>query len=243
MPLTIASRPAEIVLIVRALRGAVGHDQRGLAGASGAPGALRVVGRGRRHVAHVDGVERRDVDAEFHSRRAEQGRQEDVGLADLAQLFLLLGELCAVLVAPAEPPFPPFPPVLIDLGGVLAAFDAEQGLAAARERVGERAVKLDEIGVRGAAVGASVRATRRTALAASRQPSTSKLVGTCRTSSILRGRSEQERSDDLGIGLAIEPLAPDAGRAKPAGEQAARAAAHDQRLAAHAGLGASSAHR
>jgi hypothetical protein len=42
------------------------QNARCLARASGAPGALRVVRRSGRHVAHVNGVERGDVDAEFH---------------------------------------------------------------------------------------------------------------------------------------------------------------------------------
>ena len=81
---------AEIILVLRALRRAIGHNQGGLTGSPRATGTLRVVGWGRRHVAHVDGIERRDIDAEFHGRRTEQHRQEDVGLADEAQLSLWL---------------------------------------------------------------------------------------------------------------------------------------------------------
>ena len=63
-----ARRVGEEVLVMRRLRGAVGDDQRGLAAAPGPPAALGVIrGRGR-HVAHVDCVQRRDVDAELHGR-------------------------------------------------------------------------------------------------------------------------------------------------------------------------------
>ena len=41
-----------------------------------------------------------------------------------------------------------------------------------------------------------------------------------------------------GIGLAVEALAPDGGAPESAGELAARAAAHDERLPAYAGVGA-----
>ena len=47
-------RVAEEVLVVRALRGAVGDDQRGLSAAAGPAAPLGVVGRRRRHVAQVD---------------------------------------------------------------------------------------------------------------------------------------------------------------------------------------------
>ena len=57
---------AEVVLVMRALAGAVGDDERRLSGPAGTAAALRVVGRRGRHVAHVDGVQRRDVDAKFH---------------------------------------------------------------------------------------------------------------------------------------------------------------------------------
>ena len=70
---------------------------------------------------------------------------------------LYLCEAGAVLRAPAKAPFPPLPPILVDLRGMLAPFDAEQSFASARERVGECSIKLAEIRIRGAAVGAAVR--------------------------------------------------------------------------------------
>ena len=117
--------PAKVILIVRTLRRAVGQDQRRLARTAGTAGALRIIRWRRRHVAQVDGVERRDIDAELHGRRAEQHRQEDVGLTGLAQFLLFLRELGAILLAPTEPPFAPFAPLGVDLRSVLSAFDAE----------------------------------------------------------------------------------------------------------------------
>jgi hypothetical protein len=64
-------RLAKIVLVVRALRGAVGHNQSSLTRASRASGTLRVICRSGRHVSHVDRIERGDVDAELHRRRAK----------------------------------------------------------------------------------------------------------------------------------------------------------------------------
>ena len=54
------------VLVVRAASRAVGEDQGGLSTAPGTAAALRVVGRGGRHVPQVDEVELGDVDAELH---------------------------------------------------------------------------------------------------------------------------------------------------------------------------------
>ena len=59
---------AEKVAVVWASGGAVGEHERGLPRPPGTAGALGVVGRGRRDVAQADDVERRDVDAELHSR-------------------------------------------------------------------------------------------------------------------------------------------------------------------------------
>ena len=75
----------EEVLVVRALRRRVRDDQGSLSVAARAAATLSVVRRRRRHVAHVDGVERRDVDAELHRRGTEQDRQEPIGFADLSE--------------------------------------------------------------------------------------------------------------------------------------------------------------
>ena len=97
---------AEVVLVVAVAGGAVGGDQGGLAGPSGAAGALRVVRGGGRHVAHGDGVEAGDVDAELHRRRAVQ------------QLQLAVAEFVLALAAQSG----------VDLGGVLAGDQAGQRL-------------------------------------------------------------------------------------------------------------------
>ena len=63
-----ARRVGKEELIVGAARCAIGQHQRRHAAAASAPASLGVVGRRGRHVAQVDGVQRRDVDAEFHGR-------------------------------------------------------------------------------------------------------------------------------------------------------------------------------
>ena len=62
----------EKVLVVRTAEGAVGEDQRGLAAATGATAALRIVGGRGRDVAQVDGIQILDVNAQLHGGRAEQ---------------------------------------------------------------------------------------------------------------------------------------------------------------------------
>ena len=61
-------RVAEEILIVRALRGGIREHECSLPAATRSTTTLRVVRRRRRNVAQVDGVERRDVDAELHRR-------------------------------------------------------------------------------------------------------------------------------------------------------------------------------
>ena len=74
--LAVNHRPgiAEEVLVVGALRRRVRDDQRGLPAPARASAALGVVRRRGRHVAHVNRVQGRDVDAELHRRRAEEHR-------------------------------------------------------------------------------------------------------------------------------------------------------------------------
>src|SRR3546814_9569250 len=119
------SRTFEVVLVVRPLRGAVSDDEGGLPRSAGAARALGVVRRRRRHVAHVDRVQRRDVDTELHRRRAEHRRQRDLGLAHLTHVLARFGQLRAVLFLPAEAAFAPFAPRLVDLSGMLATFEPE----------------------------------------------------------------------------------------------------------------------
>ena len=114
--------PPEVVLVVGVAGGAVGDDERGLPGPSGAAGALSVVGGRRRHVAQPDGAQRVDVHPEFHGRRAVQDRQR--GIAELVLAFLPLGGR--------------------DLGGVLLGAQPGEGgghgpVQLAEERVDPRA--------------------------------------------------------------------------------------------------------
>src|SRR5690606_32708699 len=117
---------AEEVLVVRALRGAVRQHQRSLSAAARATAALRIVRGRRRDVAQVDGVQRRDIDTKFHRRRAEEDRQEAVGLADLAQVFLVGAQLLAFLQAEAEALLAHRPLLAVDLRGVLARLETEE---------------------------------------------------------------------------------------------------------------------
>ena len=76
---------AEVVLVMTVAGGAVGGDQRRLAGPPGAAGALRVVrGRGR-HVAHRHRIQSRDVHTELHRGRAVQ--QFQLALAEVLFAF------------------------------------------------------------------------------------------------------------------------------------------------------------
>ncbi|MNJ35528.1 hypothetical protein D3C77_302740 [compost metagenome] len=60
--------PLEEILIMRRPRGAVGHDNRGLARSTGTTSALRIIRGRRRYVAQVDGVQGGNINAEFHGR-------------------------------------------------------------------------------------------------------------------------------------------------------------------------------
>src|ERR1700733_2783915 len=64
----------KVMLIVRALRRAVGDHQGSLSGAACSTGALRIVGGSGRHVSEIYGVQGRNVDSQFHSRGTEKDR-------------------------------------------------------------------------------------------------------------------------------------------------------------------------
>ena len=117
---------AEEVLVVGALGRCVGDDQGRLPAAARPSAPLGVVRRRRGHVAHVDRVQGRDVDAELHRRGAEEDRQEPVGLAGLPELLLFLRELLALALAEAEALLPDLAVLGIDLGGVLARLEPEE---------------------------------------------------------------------------------------------------------------------
>ena len=121
-----ARRVGEEVLVMRRLRGAVGNDQRGLAATPSPPAALGVVRGRRRHVAHVDRIQRRDVDAKLHGRRAEQyGQSAGFEALPETKLALLAG-------------------IGLDLGGVFARLElVEKAIVAVEER-GHVLVKIAE---------------------------------------------------------------------------------------------------
>ncbi|MCY1297154.1 hypothetical protein D9M70_465820 [compost metagenome] len=100
--------PLEVILVVRALRRAVGYDESGLSAAPRSARALGVVSRGRRRIAQVDDVELRDVDAQLHRRRAVKQRQEIALLVDDACLARHLGHAGLIVGAEAEAAFAQF---------------------------------------------------------------------------------------------------------------------------------------
>ena len=137
-------RVAEEVLVVRALGRRIRDHQGGLSAAARAPAALRVVRRRGRHVAHVDRVERRDVDAELHRRGAKQDRQEPIGLSNLSEMLLVVRELPALSISEAKALLPDLPVVGIDLGGVLARLEPEERVGRGAEHRGEVLVEVAE---------------------------------------------------------------------------------------------------
>ena len=118
---------------------------------------------------------------------------------------------------------------------MLAAFDAEQGFAAAGERVGECAVKFGKVRVGRAAIGAAV-SCHEAYRAGPEPPAHDVEIGLNLSDQPVFCRSRKQGRNHLEVGLPIEPLAPDVDAPEPAGEQAARAATHDERLPAYAGV-------
>jgi len=137
----------EEVLVVRALRRAVGEDESGLAATAGATASLRVVGGCGRNVAQVDGVEGGDVDAEFHRRGAEEDGEEAVRLADLAQVLLVGGEVRLLFGAVAEALLADRTLLCFDLCGVGARFECEERVRWLAQGVGEVRVEVAEEGI------------------------------------------------------------------------------------------------
>ena len=135
---------AEEVLVVGALRRRVRDDQGGLTAAARASAALGVVRRRGRHVAHVDRVQCRDVDAELHRRGAKEDRQEPIGLAGLPESLLVRRQLFALAITEAEALLPDFAVVGIDLGGVLAGLEPEERVHRGAEHPREVLVEVAE---------------------------------------------------------------------------------------------------
>ena len=59
-------RLVEEPLIVRAHRGAVANTERLITGPTGAAGTLYIVCRGRRDIPHIDVVQSRNINTQFH---------------------------------------------------------------------------------------------------------------------------------------------------------------------------------
>src|SRR5690606_5141616 len=117
-------RIAEEVLVVRAPCRAVCNDECRLSAATGASCALHVVRRSRRHIAEVDGVQRRDVHSQFHGGGADERGQESRTLLYGArtvrrQQLLLFGR------AEPEALFADLPHLRLHLRGVLARLQFE----------------------------------------------------------------------------------------------------------------------
>ena len=226
---------AEEVLVVRALGRCVGNDKGGLSAATRPSSPLGVVRRRRRNVAHVDRVQRRDVDAELHRRGTKENRQEPIGLAGISEP--LLGRRCRKLaafpLAEAEALFPDLAVVGMNLGGVLARFEPEERMHRGTEHLGEILVKVAEEGVPLGTVAGGFAAQSefdaRVVDAPARQAERGSLLG---------HEAVRRRSAEKIIDKSIEVLrfqvvdrraaAPQLLGAQGPAETAARAAAHDQ---------------
>ena len=102
----------EEILVVRRLGRAVGDNDSSLAGPTRTTRALRVVCRGRRHVAEIHCIERGNIDPQLHGGRTEKRRQELEWFTrelDFGGVFL---EEFYIIRLVAEAPFPPFPQFL-----------------------------------------------------------------------------------------------------------------------------------
>src|SRR5262245_45960234 len=86
----------EVVIMNVAVAGKGKYEGR-LPAPAGAAAALRVVGGGWRHIAHVHDREVLDIDAELHGRRAEQDGKIAGIEASFARLTPIGGDLTGML--------------------------------------------------------------------------------------------------------------------------------------------------
>ena len=119
----------EVPLVMRALRRAVGEDQRGLPGTPGPSAALGVVGRRRGDVPHIDDVQRRDIHPQLHGRRTVEHRERK---KRPALIFLL--PILFVPGAAAETPLQKFAGIGGHLRRMLVGLKAEEAGAVARQK-------------------------------------------------------------------------------------------------------------
>src|SRR6266446_2207059 len=140
-----------------------------------------------------------------------------------------------ILLTPTESPFPPLSPLLIDLGGMLTAFLAEQKPGSIHQRVGERSVQADKIPVRGAAVGSSL-ALEQAKRIGCESPAIDVEARADLPDDFVRSSRLQQGLDNFRVGRGVEPLSPNSLMPELAGQPASRAASHYQRLSLDASL-------
>src|SRR5918992_968399 len=133
------------ILVMRALSGAVGDDKCGLPATSRTSAPLRIVGGRRRHVAHVDDVHRRDVDAELHGRRAEERGQKTTVLAHFFQLIRLVLEGLPIVWTEAEASLANLAKLALDLRCMLPTLEAKEGCAAFGKQACDLLIQPTEI--------------------------------------------------------------------------------------------------
>ena len=130
-------------LVMGAQGRAIGDDQGLLAGATGAPAALGIVGRRRGDVAQIDGIQRGDVDPQLHGRGAEHDGEPFQG----GLMAGIVRPVLAVLRGEAEALFEPLPAGGVDLGRVLLGLEVEEGVVLPPQELRHVQVKLPEEGV------------------------------------------------------------------------------------------------
>ena len=226
-------RIGEEVLIVGAFCCAVGEDQCRHATTSGTPAALRVVGWCGRHIAQIDGIERRNIDAQFHGRRTKQHRQETVVLADFGELGGAISQCVLFRITEAETHFADFAAVGIDLRRMFARLIVKN-----METVGQSArqvaIQIAEILViHRAALGHTLTAAKQHA-AGIELPSgeAAEGAGYFEHQPDLR-RGQEQILQQVAVVLALECcgtgiVPPQAGSAQRPTQSALRPGAHDQ---------------
>ena len=225
---------AEEVLVVRALRRRVRENQGRLSAAPRSSAALSVVRRRGRHVAHVDRVQRRDVDTEFHRRGAEEHRQKAIGFAGLSEPLVVGLQLLAFTIAEAETLLPDLPVVRVDLGGVLARLEAEERMGRSAQHRRQVLVEVAEerVAPGTTAILVCIAGPEEDAGIVQPPPGLVERSALFRHETMRRGGAKKildEPVDLLRLEVADGPVAaPERGRAQLSAETAPRAAAHDQ---------------
>ncbi|OPZ75195.1 MAG: hypothetical protein BWY82_00380 [Verrucomicrobia bacterium ADurb.Bin474] len=111
-----------------------------MAGPAGTPAALGVVGWCGGYVAHEHGVERCDVDAQLHGRRAKHNRKA----TQRSEVRRILKPFALVAFAVTETGFEQFAGVRIHLGGVFVSFEVETWAGAIQKGLGRCKIKIAE---------------------------------------------------------------------------------------------------